>query len=91
MLTFILLLTYVIVSVLNESKTTDNIDGGETSTEARNKSEGSSSRELDGLKCEIIQFCEVTCSNFVIGDNIADHINEATKNVIPRNTLGKLT
>lgn len=85
-LTFMLLLAYVIISALNEKKTPDYTDGDEDSLTVCNDTGGSSSsRDMDGLKCQAKEFCSVTCTGFIVSDNITDHINEATKNVtIPK-------
>lgn len=93
MLTFALLLTYVIFSTVNERYVSENTGGNQTAPDFRNNTDegdggGSSSRELEGLKCEIQKFCAVTCSDFVLGDNISEHVNEATKNVIIVTKIG---
>lgn len=77
-----LLLGYVIISALSEKKTPDYIDEDADSIIVRNETGGSSSsRDMDGLKCQATKYCSVTCSDFLTTDSITDHISEATKNV----------
>lgn len=89
-LTFMLLLAYVIVSALTEKKI-DYSDGNDDSVTVCNDTTGSSSssRDMDGLKCQVNEFCSVTCTGFIVSDNITDHINEATKNVMKQELFSK--
>lgn len=81
MLTFMLLLSYVIISALNEKATSETEEESSSVTVRNNTNGSSSTRDLEKLKCEIKEYCAVTCTGFVVGDNINNHINRATENV----------
>lgn len=86
-LTFILLLTYVIFSALSEGTNSESADDNDSFTGRNNNSNSSSSaRESDNIsKCEVKEqyskYCVVFCAELDPGDIITDHIHKATENV----------
>lgn len=77
-LTFTLLLTYVIFTAVNERQTSSQPN----QTESAECKDSTLLRDLEDAKCALELSCSVVCASLTASDDIAALVNQITSNVI---------